>query len=97
MDTSTNWAVTMISTMTVFALSNQTVPHTFFLFLVFMVTVFLLMESRRYSLFAYSRNRVLMLERGFHARSLLHDVRSAATPAREIWPGENVRRRCWLW
>ena len=74
MDTSTNWAVSMISALTVFALNNANVPHPFFLILLFLNTVFLVIESRRFSLFAFSRNRVLVIERGFFGRSLLRDV-----------------------
>jgi uncharacterized membrane protein len=56
--------------------------------------VFLLIESRRYSLFAFSRNRVLMLERGFYGRSLLRDVRSANTPLHDMWPMNSSWELC---
>lgn len=76
--------------LTVFALGNSDVTHTFFLFLAFLVFVFLIIEARRYSLFTYSRNRVLMLERGFHGRSMLAEVDTQCTPTVDIWPVAKV-------
>lgn len=66
----------------VFALGNARVPHSFFFFILAMDAFFLLIEARRWSLFSYSRARVLMLERGFYGRALLGEVDTdpAATP-----------------
>ncbi len=48
---------TIAGMLTVFALGNDRIPHTFFAFMLFMDIVFLVIESRRWSLFAFSRNR----------------------------------------
>lgn len=77
--------------MIVFTLGNTDVPHGFFMFIAFLNLVFLVMEARRYSLFTYARNRVLVLERGFHARALLAEIGVDWAPASEIWPLTEVR------
>jgi uncharacterized membrane protein len=74
--------------LTVFALGNDSIPHEFFGFMALMVIVFLFIEARRWTLFTFSRNRVLMLERGFYGHTLLGDVEAEA-PAPDPWPAHS--------
>jgi hypothetical protein len=82
--------------MMVFSLNNPKIPSRFFFLMAYMNLTFLVIESRRYNLFALSRNRVLMLERGFYGRSLLSDVHHdfMATPRRDLWPPSSNWKIC---
>ncbi|EDQ91680.1 uncharacterized protein MONBRDRAFT_5598 [Monosiga brevicollis MX1] len=62
LDTSTNWAVSTTSVLTVLAMGDDSVPHYFFAFILFINTAFLLIEARRYQIFLASRARVRILE-----------------------------------
>ena len=69
-----------------FALGNVQIPHEFFAFILIMDVGFLVIEARRWSLFSFSRNRVLMLERGFFGSELLGDVDSGPLATPNPWP-----------
>ncbi len=66
MDTTTNWAVSMTSVLTVFSLGQTAVPHYFFAFIVFMNLIFMVTEARHFAVFLIHRKRVRLLERGFY-------------------------------
>eukprot|EP00056_Hartaetosiga_gracilis_P018280 m.10380 g.10380 ORF g.10380 m.10380 type:complete len:322 (+) comp6584_c0_seq1:215-1180(+) len=71
LDASTNWAVTTTSVLTVLALGTEEVPHFFFVFILYMNTVFLIIEARRFYLVKQSNKRVNCIEKGFFAGIVL--------------------------
>jgi uncharacterized membrane protein len=66
LDTTTNWAITSSALVTTFAMGNALIPHSAFLFLLFIDSFFLLVEARRFSAYEAARFRVLLLERYFY-------------------------------
>ena len=77
LDSATTWAITTSGLVATFALGTTPVSHAAFLFLVFLLLLFLVLEGRRFRAYAASRIRVLFLERAFFPQLL---DRSAADP-----------------
>ncbi|WP_232819784.1 DUF2270 domain-containing protein [Haloprofundus halophilus] len=70
LDHTSNWAVTLIAAILTFAFSGSDRPHSVILVGVVMVTVFLVIEARRYRGYDMWRSRVRMLQRNVFAYSL---------------------------
>jgi len=70
LDTTTNWAVVTSAGLITFTLGNNAVPHYVLLMAVFLNTVFLTMEARRYRFYELARRRVRLLEAGFYGKIL---------------------------
>lgn len=70
LDRTTYWAVTLIAAILTYAFSAATRPHYLILVGVVMVTVFLVIEARRYRGYDMWRSRVRMLQRNVFAYSL---------------------------
>lgn len=83
LDTTTNWAVVTSAGLITFTLGNSTVPHYVLLMAVFLNTVFLTMEARRYRFYELVRRRVRLLEAGFYAEVLGGRPEEWITPLRE--------------
>ena len=62
LDTTTNWAITSSALVTTFSLGNPTIPHAAFLFLMFVIAFFLVVEARRFRVYEAARYRVLLME-----------------------------------
>jgi uncharacterized membrane protein len=65
LDTTTNWAITVTSTLFTVAFSLREVPHSVFFFNVAVVWILLWIESRRYRFYDAFRARVRLLEAHF--------------------------------
>jgi uncharacterized membrane protein len=65
LDTTTNWAITVTSTVLTIAFSLREVPHSIFFFNVAVVTMLLWIEARRYRFYDAFRARVRLLEAHF--------------------------------
>ncbi|MFC6838094.1 DUF2270 domain-containing protein [Halomarina ordinaria] len=70
LDRTSNWAVTLIAAILTYAFSSATRPHYVILVGVVMVTIFLVIEARRYRGYDMWRSRVRMLQRNVFAYSL---------------------------
>ena len=70
LDRTSNWAVTLIAAILTYAFSSATRPHYVILVGIVMVTVFLVIEARRYRGYDMWRSRVRMLQRNVFAYSL---------------------------
>ncbi|WP_240479555.1 DUF2270 domain-containing protein [Haloprofundus marisrubri] len=70
LDRTSNWAVTLIAAILTYAFSGASRPHPVILVGVVMVTVFLVIEARRYRGYDMWRSRVRMLQRNVFAYSL---------------------------
>lgn len=70
LDRTSNWAVTLIAAILTYAFSAANRPHYIILVGVVMVTVFLVIEARRYRGYDMWRSRVRMLQRNVFAYSL---------------------------
>lgn len=73
LDTTTNWAITVTSTVFTIAFSLRDVPHGIFFFNVAVVTMLLWIESRRYRFYDAFRARVRLLEAHFLVPMVLQD------------------------
>jgi uncharacterized membrane protein len=73
LDTTTNWAITVTSTVFTIAFSLREVPHSIFFFNVAVVTMLLWIESRRYRFYDAFRARVRLLEAHFLVPMVLQD------------------------
>lgn len=73
LDTTTNWAVTVTSTVFTVAFSLREVPHGIFFFNVAVVWILLWIESRRYRFYDAFRARVRLLEAHFLVPMVLQD------------------------
>ena len=73
LDTTTNWAITVTSTVFTIAFSLRDVPHSIFFFNVAVVTMLLWIESRRYRFYDAFRARVRLLEAHFLVPMVLQD------------------------
>ena len=71
LDTSTQYAVTIASTLTVLAFAYSSVPSYEHLLIAFFVCIFLFLESRRYLYYQVIRHRVRQLELGYYGRYIL--------------------------
>nr|WP_254538835.1 DUF2270 domain-containing protein [Halomarina sp. BCD28] len=70
LDRTSNWAVTLIAAILTYAFSGGDRPHYIILVGVVMVTVFLVIEARRYRGYDMWRSRVRILQRNVFAYSL---------------------------
>ena len=70
LDRTSNWAVTLIAAILTYAFSSSNQPHYIILVGVVMVTVFLIIEARRYRGYDMWRSRVRILQRNVFAYSL---------------------------
>ncbi|MDS0292616.1 DUF2270 domain-containing protein [Halogeometricum luteum] len=70
LDRTSNWAVTLIAAILTYAFSSATRPHYVILVGIVMVTVFLVIEARRYRGYDMWRSRVRLLQRNVFAYSL---------------------------
>lgn len=66
LDTTTNWAVVTTAGLTSFALGNDQVNHTVFIFAMCMNYFFLHLEARRFRTFEIAHHRVRIIERFFY-------------------------------
>jgi uncharacterized membrane protein len=73
LDTTTNWAITVTSTLFTVAFSLREVPHSVFFFNVAVVWILLWIESRRYRFYDAFRARVRLLEAHFLVPMVLQD------------------------
>lgn len=73
LDTTTNWAITVTSTVFTIAFSLREVPHSIFFFNVAVVWILLWIESRRYRFYDAFRARVRLLEAHFLVPMVLQD------------------------
>ena len=73
LDTTTNWAITVTSTVFTVAFSLREVPHSIFFFNVGVVWMLLWIESRRYRFYDAFRARVRLLEAHFLVPMVLQD------------------------
>ena len=81
LDTTTNWAVLSAGAMLSFAFSSPNTPHFVIPVDSILVSVFLIMEARRYRYYEIWSSRVRVLETGYLARMLAPD----AVPADNEW------------
>jgi uncharacterized membrane protein len=70
LDRTSNWAVTLIAAILTYAFSSSDRPHYVILVGVVMITIFLVIEARRYRGYDMWRSRVRMLQRNVFAYSL---------------------------
>jgi uncharacterized membrane protein len=70
LDTTTNWAVGTTAATTTLSLGSSSVPHFTFGIPFVLVLLFLWMESTRYCVYELVRQRVRLLEQGFHLEIL---------------------------
>lgn len=77
LDTSTNWAISVVSAAVALVLGTDTMPHTVILVAMLVTLFFLLLESERFRQYEVSRVRVALLECGYFS-----DVLRGATS----WP-----------
>lgn len=69
-DRSSNWAITVVAGLLSVSLSTPTSHHGVVLFAMLLVSLFLLIEARRYRFFDVYRARVRQLERYYFAQAL---------------------------
>ena len=87
LDTSTQYAVTIASTLTVLAFAYSSVPSYEHLLIAFFVCIFLFLEARRYLYYQVVRHRVRQLETGYYGRYILGPRWTpAAAPAPKVTP-----------
>lgn len=70
LDATTNWAVVTTAAIVTFAFSDVSHPHSALLFSIPFISLFILMESRRYQMYDMWRHRVRLLNRFFVAPAL---------------------------
>ena len=71
LDQSTQYAVTIASTLTVLSFAYSTVPSYVHLLIAFFVLVFCVLETRRYMYYHVIKHRVRQLELGYYGRYIL--------------------------
>lgn len=71
LDRSTQWAVTIASTLTVMTFAYHEVPGYVHSLIAFFVCVFLILESRRYMYYSVVKYRVRTLELGYYGKYIL--------------------------
>jgi uncharacterized membrane protein len=81
LDTTTNWAVITAGATLSFAFSSETNPHFVILINSLLITIFLLMEARRYRYYEIWSSRVRILETGYFAQMLS----ASDTPSSSEW------------
>jgi len=70
LDSTTNWAVTLIAAILAYAFANQDVAHTIILVGMAIGVVFLLIEARRFQRYDVWRSRVRSIQENFFANAL---------------------------
>lgn len=109
LDTTTNWSIVTIAGMTTLAFGNSEIPHSIFLFSMFLTFFFLNLEARRFRVYEISHRRVRMLEKHFYRNmletsssdswhnDLLRDLEQPASPVSWFHAiGWRIRRN-YLW
>ncbi|MCL6708136.1 DUF2270 domain-containing protein [Pseudomonas sp. R2.Fl] len=103
-DRTSNWAITVVAGLLSLSLSSPTSHHGVVLFAMLLVSLFLLIEARRYRFFDVYRVRVRQMERHYFARALVPDgdidpdwaasiAESLRSPAFHMGRREAVARR----
>lgn len=70
LDNTTNWSVGVTAGITSFALGRQETPHTVFALALLHCTAFMVIEARRFRIYALVLERVRLLEQGFYGEVL---------------------------
>ncbi|WP_227355617.1 DUF2270 domain-containing protein [Haladaptatus salinisoli] len=70
LDRTSNWAITLMAAILTWAFSSRGNPHYIVLLAVIMVSIFLLIEARRYRAYDMWRSRVRMLQQNVFALAL---------------------------
>lgn len=112
-DRTSNWAITVVAGLLSVSLSTPTSHHGVVLFAMLLISLFLLIEARRYRFFDVYRARVRRLERFYFAQALCPKAElqqdwaetialSLRSPTFLIGYGEAIRRRlrrnyCWMY
>ena len=91
LDQSTQYAVTIASTLTVLSFAYSTVPSYVHLLIAFFVLVFCVLETRRYMYYHVIKHRVRQLELGYYGRYILGpkwqlDTSNRSTVAVQLQP-----------
>ncbi len=73
LDTASHWAILLATGISTFSLSTPTLPHYILLLGLTIITMLMLMESRRYQHLHHSKWRIQLLEHCFFSRQLLCD------------------------
>ena len=71
LDQSTQYAVTIASTLTVLSFAYSSVPSYVHLLIAFFVCIFLVLETRRYMYYSVAKYRVRQLELGYYGRYII--------------------------
>jgi uncharacterized membrane protein len=90
LDHTTDWAVILAATLLTWAFSDPTRPHYVVLVGIVMVTLFLLIEARRYQVLDVWRSRVRLLEENLFADAL--DGREPPRPEWRTLLSDDLRR-----
>ncbi|WP_423743263.1 DUF2270 domain-containing protein (plasmid) [Haladaptatus sp. SPP-AMP-3] len=70
LDRTSNWAITLMAAILTWAFSNRSNPHYIVLLAIITVSIFLLIEARRYRAYDIWRSRVRMLQQNVFALGL---------------------------
>ncbi|WP_458190221.1 DUF2270 domain-containing protein [Haladaptatus sp. NG-WS-4] len=70
LDRTSNWAITVMAAILTWAFSSRTNPHYIVLLAIVMVSIFLLIEARRFRTYDMWRSRVRMLQQNVFALAL---------------------------
>jgi uncharacterized membrane protein len=109
LDTTTNWAISVVGAAISLTLGSDALPHTVLLVAMVLVFIFLIFEARRFRHYEVSRFRVQLLERGYLTDALtgntawpwldsLLDHLRAPRPPLDAWAAIGWRlRRNYLW
>ena len=73
LDTTTYWAVLLVSVSLTFTFSSPVSPHFVIPIITILVTVFMVMEARRYRIYEIWASRVRVIETGYFAQLLAPD------------------------
>jgi uncharacterized membrane protein len=73
LDTTTYWAVLLVSVSLTFTFSSPVSPHFVIPIITILVTVFMVMEARRYRIYEIWASRVRVIETGYFAQMLAPD------------------------
>jgi uncharacterized membrane protein len=84
LDTTTNWSIVTIAGITTLAFGNSEIPHSIFLFAMFLTFFFLNLEARRFRVYEISHRRVRLLEKHFY-RDMLE------SPSDNVWHADLLR------
>jgi uncharacterized membrane protein len=93
-DRTTNWAITVAGAMVSISLSTPTAHHGVVVFAMLLVTLLLVIESRRYRFFDVYRARVRSLERHYFAQIFSPELEVEEQWTRSL--GDDLRRPIFL-